>query len=49
MATGTTEHAPRKWLRRLGWLALLWAAGVASVSVATLLLRYLMAWAGLTR
>jgi len=49
MATGTTENARHKWLRRLGWLVLLWAAGVASVSAATLLLRYLMAWAGMTR
>ncbi|RYF80712.1 MAG: DUF2474 family protein [Comamonadaceae bacterium] len=42
-----TERARRRWLRRIGWLVLLWVAGVATVSLAAWLLRHLMAWAGL--
>lgn len=36
-------------LARLGWLVLLWAAGVAALGVAALLLRQLMGLAGLMR
>ena len=49
MATGTTENEGRLWARRIGWLVLLWSGGVLSVSAATLVLRYVMAWAGLGR
>lgn len=49
MVTGTTERAARRWARRVGWLALLWTAGVASTGALVMLLRYLMAWAGLVR
>ncbi len=35
------------WLRRIGWLVLLWAAGVASVAAVAWLLRGLMKWAGM--
>ena len=49
MATGTTEKAPHKWARRIGWLVLLWGASIASVSAVALLLRYIMAWAGFER
>jgi hypothetical protein len=49
MATGTTEKAGRLWARRIGWLVLLWTAGVLSVSAATLVLRYVMAFVGLGR
>jgi len=34
--------------RRLGWLALIWALSVAALGLAALLLRGLMAAAGLT-
>lgn len=47
MATDTTEKAGRLWARRVGWLVLLWTAGVLAVSAASLVLRYVMAWAGL--
>ena len=35
------------WLVRIGWLVLLWMAGVAALSVVALLLRELMHAAGL--
>jgi len=49
MATGTTEKAARPWVRRIGWLVLLWLGGVLSVTAASLVLRYVMAWVGLGR
>lgn len=43
------EEAKRRlWLRRLGWLVLLWASGVASLAIGALMLRILMMMAGLT-
>ncbi len=38
----------RKWLRRFGWLVLIWAASVAAVGLAALALRAVMSVAGLT-
>lgn len=38
---------PPLWLRRLGWLAALWAAGVAALAAVALLLRLLMHAAGM--
>jgi hypothetical protein len=35
------------WLRRIGWLVLLWTAGVASVAAVAWLMRELMKWAGM--
>jgi hypothetical protein len=35
------------WLRRLGWLALLWLGGVAALGLVALLLRWLMHAAGM--
>lgn len=35
------------WLRRIGWLLLLWTAGVAALAAVALLLRELMRAAGL--
>ncbi|HEX8787775.1 MAG TPA: DUF2474 domain-containing protein [Telluria sp.] len=35
------------WLRRLGWMALLWAGGVATLGLVALLLRGLMHAAGM--
>ncbi len=37
----------RRWLGRLGWMALLWAAGVLAMGAAALALRGLMRLAGL--
>ncbi|WER48570.1 DUF2474 domain-containing protein [Cupriavidus sp. WKF15] len=39
----------RLWLRRVGWLLLIWAASVAPLGVAAWLLRLLMAGAGFHR
>jgi hypothetical protein len=36
------------WLRRSGWLLVIWAASVAALAVAALLFRLLMKAAGLT-
>jgi hypothetical protein len=38
----------RHWLRRIGWLALIWTASVAALAVAARLFRILMTLAGLT-
>ncbi|PNG25726.1 DUF2474 domain-containing protein [Methylocella silvestris] len=35
------------WLRRVGWLVLIWSASVAALGVVALLLRALMSAAGL--
>lgn len=46
------EHADgstRSRLGRIGWLILIWAASVAALGVVALLIRQLMALAGLTR
>jgi hypothetical protein len=37
------------WLRRLGWLILIWSASVAALTIVALLFRLLMAAAGMTR
>jgi len=37
----------RLWLRRLGWLVALWAAGVAALAAVALLLRLVMHAAGM--
>jgi len=42
-----TEIAKPSWLRRIGWLVLLWAAGVATVGVAAIVIRIFMTAAGL--
>jgi hypothetical protein len=36
------------WLRRLGWLALIWAAGVLALGVVAVAIRIIMTSAGLT-
>jgi hypothetical protein len=38
----------RPWLHRVGWLALLWMAGVAAVAITAFAIRALMLAAGLT-
>ena len=40
-------HA-RKWLSRLGWLVLIWAASVGALAAAAGLMRWLMHAGGLT-
>jgi hypothetical protein len=46
MAAGPSiERLP--WLRRLGWLVLIWAASVAALGLVATLLRILMSLAGL--
>ncbi len=45
MRPASGEHLP--WPKRIGWLVLLWAAGVAAVAVVALLLRALMTLAGM--
>jgi hypothetical protein len=46
----TARHPVQQstWLRRVGWLVLIWAAGVAALGVAATLFRVLMGVAGLT-
>jgi hypothetical protein len=47
-----TEAAPARggmlWLRRVGWLLLIWAASVAALGVVAFAIRLLMSAAGLT-
>ena len=45
---GQILAGPRLWLKRLGWLALIWAASVLALGVVALLFRLLMSAAGLT-
>jgi hypothetical protein len=40
----TAKHS---WLNRIGWLVLLWTAGVAALAAVALLLRELLVAAGL--
>jgi hypothetical protein len=42
------SHAGRLWLRRVGWLILIWAASVAALGAVALVLRAIMSVAGLT-
>ena len=44
---GSPSYA-RRWLVQLGWLVLLWAAGVLGLGVVAAILRGFMALAGLT-
>jgi hypothetical protein len=39
----------KPWLRRVGWFILIWALSVAALGLVVLLLRVLMASAGLLR
>ena len=36
------------WMHRLGWLFLLWSAGVSAMAIAALVLRMIMTASGLT-
>ncbi|SDD47525.1 Protein of unknown function [Cupriavidus sp. YR651] len=44
----TPRHVPR-WLRRLGWLVLIWAGSVVALGVAAWVLRGVMQLAGMHR
>ena len=47
----SSERSPvpeHSWLRRVGWLVLIWAASVAALGVVAGLFRLLMSVAGLT-
>lgn len=43
------RRGPRNWWRRFGWLVAIWAGSVLAMGAVALLLRALMAAAGLTR
>lgn len=40
--------APKSWLKRFGWLALIWVLGVAALGIVAVIFRLLMNAAGLT-
>lgn len=44
--TPAQDHARRPWLKRVGWLVLLWSAGVAGLGLIAWLIRVFMNWAG---
>jgi hypothetical protein len=47
----SSERSPapeQSWLRRVGWLVLIWAASVAALGVVAGLFRIIMSLAGLT-
>jgi hypothetical protein len=45
----TTDNSPtRKWLARIGWLLLIWAASIAALAVVSWGLRVIMNAVGLT-
>jgi hypothetical protein len=45
----SAARVSKPWLRRVGWFILIWAVSVAALGLVVLLLRMLMAAAGLTR
>lgn len=45
--SGSGDEKP-SWLRRIGWMVLLWAAGVATVGLVAIVIRIVMTAAGLT-
>ncbi|MGO4682325.1 DUF2474 domain-containing protein [Hyphomicrobium sp. 2TAF46] len=47
MSPADTGIEKPSWLRRIGWLVLLWAAGVATVGVVAIVIRIFMTAAGL--
>jgi hypothetical protein len=47
MAGRSASERPT-WLQRIGWLLLIWTAGVLSLGLAALALRMLMTAAGMT-
>ncbi|MDQ0391312.1 DUF2474 family protein [Labrys monachus] len=43
-----TSPSRRIWLRRLGWLVLIWTASVAALALVAMIFRLVMSMAGLT-
>jgi hypothetical protein len=43
----TDPQGARFWLKRIGWLVLIWAGSVAALGLLAYLMRKLMWWAGL--
>jgi hypothetical protein len=48
MTTTTAPRKPKPWLRRIGWLVLIWAASILALAVVAAFLRLLMSFASLT-
>ena len=46
--TAHTRAGRSTWLRRIGWLVLIWAASVLALGVVAVLFRVLMTLAGMT-
>jgi hypothetical protein len=46
--TGRSLSDRRKWLRRVGWLIIIWATSVAALGAVALALRGIMSVAGMT-
>ncbi|MQB46210.1 DUF2474 domain-containing protein [Rhizobium sp. ICMP 5592] len=46
--TDRTARANTSWLRRIGWLVLIWAFSVMSLAIAAAFFRLFMSLAGLT-
>lgn len=43
---GDLQGGRRRWASRVGWMAVLWAIGVAALAFVAHLLRLVMGWAG---
>lgn len=43
----TDSQGSRSWLKRIGWLVLIWTSSVAVLGLVAYLMRELMRWAGL--
>lgn len=43
-----TSTAPKSWVKRIGWLVLIWVVSVAALGTVAYLFRFLMGLAGLT-
>src|SRR5690625_966424 len=46
MSASGRDKMEKPWARRVGWLVLLWAAGVATLGLVAWLIRVFMTWAG---
>jgi hypothetical protein len=46
--TTPAQHSGKRWLRRIGWLALIWTSSVAALAIVALTFRAVMSAAGLT-
>ncbi|WP_020655750.1 DUF2474 domain-containing protein [Massilia niastensis] len=44
---GARAIGPREWLRRIGWMLVLWAGGVVTLSIMAFLIRVIMHAAGM--